>query len=283
MPPPNEGVSIELGDNQIFDPGQIIQVDSPVSWIRQRSGHLFIHGDERYVIEPSSGFSPVTHFDWVRVESPGILDAIPVHQALEHTDFSNLLTHFTRHIFAQLRQVISGGESMGREQLNERIERNEILVNESIKALAGTIPVKGVKANSTGYHENAIIAACQMVSEKENIEFNTPDKSTMDFSGSTSQILESVLRMNNLASRRVTLKGSWWKKDNGHFVGFALSGEPLALIRGSRGYIAHNTVLGEESFVDEAFAETIASNCWCFFESLPSHSLGIWDLVKFSF
>lgn len=96
--------------------------------------------------------------------------------------------------------------------------------------------------------------------------------------------LEELTRLtkdSGMRSRKVALRGKWWKKDNGPLLAYMeKDNEPVALIPVSpRKYKLKNFTNEYSVMIDKTIAQEIKPFAYTFYRSFPNKKLGIWDIV----
>lgn len=96
-------------------------------------------------------------------------------------------------------------------------------------------------------------------------------------------VMEAVARASRCRVREVDLAGSWWTEVGAPLVGVH-DGAPTALLRSSDGgaYDLVNPESGQHIRVDASVASSIDVKAWVLYRPLPSRSVGLAELLRFS-
>ncbi len=135
-------------------------------------------------------------------------------------------------------------------------------------------------AGIDGAEVDRLLAACVMVGADSGITFVRPPPADASPGGDR---VEAIARASRVRSRRVMLRGTWWREDNGPLLAFRAQGKsPVALSYGpARGYTCRDPVDGSETAVDSAVAETLAPFAFTFYAAFPETPLSIHDVIRF--
>ncbi|MET3131145.1 NHLM bacteriocin system ABC transporter ATP-binding protein [Oxalobacteraceae bacterium GrIS 1.11] len=130
-----------------------------------------------------------------------------------------------------------------------------------------------------GGHDDRILAACTLLGVRQGIGFRAAPPA-----GATRHDpVKGIAQASGVRTRKVTLKGRWWRKDNGPLLAFLeQSRDAYALlpIRGG-GYEAIDPDTGTRSTVDADFAATLAPFAHMFYAGLPAKQLTLPDILRF--
>lgn len=92
--------------------------------------------------------------------------------------------------------------------------------------------------------------------------------------------LEFLLHPSGIMRRMVELTGSWYKDGIGPMLGQTVDGKVIALIpRKISGYIYFDHELGKRIKVTSKNAKKIATDAYCFYNSLPTRKIRVVDLM----
>ena len=169
------------------------------------------------------------------------------------------------------------------EKLVERKDLDKEMMGKSIKSLASFDSAEAIVTDTIlPGADDWLWKACLKVAAVRKIDLRFPPK---DLSGNMLEKLDLIMRFSHVKYRKVTLTGVWWKDDNGPlicFVGDDMA--PAALLPHGTGsydlWMENETVPVK---VTEQIAATIRAQAFMLYRPLPSHSLGLVDMLKFFF
>ena len=84
-----------------------------------------------------------------------------------------------------------------------------------------------------------------------------------------------------LRARPVTLKGTWWRADQGALLAYTKTGhQPVALLRDGKRYLLHDSISGRPAVVTDESAAEIDSSAYLFYRPLPQRRINAVTLLK---
>ena len=168
-----------------------------------------------------------------------------------------------------------------------RFEAGDKAFCAALEDIAAVVDEKKIE-EETVQDQSAIVKAARLVAEYDKIGLKTiQDK---NYEGDDALI--ELAKDSNIRLRSVTLKGSWWKNDNGALFGwFAqdpqsenLSLEPAALLPEKwGGYVCVLPKSKRSEKVTEEFAQNIYPSAYMFYKPLKDSRVSIKELLAFAF
>ncbi len=134
------------------------------------------------------------------------------------------------------------------------------------------------KLLETVEHGAPLLAACRLVAAALGASIIPPPDNV-------APSLEDILRSSRLRSRRVSLRGDWWRQDNGPLLGFLQEGSPVALLpaRHGRAYTLVDPRDDRRYLLDEESARKLDSGAVMLYRSLPDAPVnftGLWNFGR---
>jgi NHLM bacteriocin system ABC transporter ATP-binding protein len=127
--------------------------------------------------------------------------------------------------------------------------------------------------------DTALVRACRLVGERDGIEFKGPP--SWETSGRLRDPLASICRASRVRSRRVTLRGEWWKADSGNVLAFIDKTEaPVAVLYSKKGYDIIDPESMTRTRVTKANVETLNWEAYAFYRPLPDVPIDGRGLLK---
>ena len=131
--------------------------------------------------------------------------------------------------------------------------------------------VVGKKADKSGFDthkgfDNTLFATCQLIGDAVGFQFEAP-KFMESYENSTTNQLFAIAQSSKVRVRKIILRGSWWKDENGHLLAFYKKDQrPVALIqKTSTSYVLKDVTTEEEILVDYKIAEQLEPICYMMF------------------
>ncbi|OUD15382.1 hypothetical protein TPSD3_02315 [Thioflexithrix psekupsensis] len=117
-------------------------------------------------------------------------------------------------------------------------------------------------------------AACQILGQHNGLTFNAPLENT-------THPLAHIAA--DVPQRQVRLEENWWQQDSGDLLAFnRIDHRPYALLRHYGKYVAHDPQHQTTHAVNAAFAALLKPKALMFYRPLPSHPVGLVDLLRFA-
>ncbi|RZS99445.1 NHLP bacteriocin export ABC transporter permease/ATPase subunit [Aquimarina brevivitae] len=178
-----------------------------------------------------------------------------------------------------------------RNNLHERIKQKVKLEDErltsslqKLKSIVSGDPKKHIDVSFTEKSsDNPLFKACQFIGNEIGFDFKPPSF-TDDFNTNTTNQLFSIAQASNVRARKIILRGTWWKEENGHLLGFLKDEKtPVALIQKSnQKYILKNPTTGEEIPVTSEIANQLDPISYMFFYGFTGSMNSIKKILGFA-
>jgi NHLM bacteriocin system ABC transporter ATP-binding protein len=119
-------------------------------------------------------------------------------------------------------------------RLARKGEAEERMRSHGLSALAS--PLAGPQLDAAvGEDDDLLVKACRIIGAADGIVFKAPPN--WEAQGRVRDPLAAICRASRVRSRRVTLRGEWWKHDAGNLLAFIEKSEvPVALLYTGEGY-----------------------------------------------
>jgi ATP-binding cassette subfamily C protein len=162
---------------------------------------------------------------------------------------------------------------LSRKAENERQMRARGLVG-LVSVLTGPLLETQVSGEDT-----PLVRACRLVGERVGIRFKAPP--SWETAGRVRDPLASLCRASRVRSRRVSLRGEWWRSDSGSLLAFVNATEaPVALLYTKQGYEVIDPESMTRTRVTPAVASTLDWEAYAFYRPLPDTPIAGGGLVK---
>jgi ATP-binding cassette subfamily C protein len=162
---------------------------------------------------------------------------------------------------------------------DERARTDRARVQAAVGRLVGAVaPRSSRRRTAIGQHD-PLFAACALVGEALGIPLK-PGPAPGAAGGDAP--IQAIARASHLRTRRVALRGAWWTRASGPFVGYrAEDGHPVALLPGARGYQLHDPVDGTVTPVTAAVAASLGPSADTFYTRFDDRPLSALALMSF--
>lgn len=171
-------------------------------------------------------------------------------------------------------------------RITSKLCTDDIKLDETVSELVSIVNTKKNTAkphNNLVSGNNVLLDTCQVIGSKTNIRFVCP-KHQESSNGSYNKQLFIIAQASNVRIRKVMLRGSWWKEENGHMLAFM--GEekhPVALIQKSSGlYTITDLKSNTVKPVTKEIADSLDPAAYMFFFSFNSKMNSIRKIWNFA-
>jgi len=276
---PTTDLLLEPGQNLDVASGKLFRSKEGVVWVTHTRGDLLFVGMEEVAPDPGGSVFPVTQDSWLEAMAETSVKSLATVSILETPGFWRNLEIFYRIVFKceALNKRLAEVDEYNR--LKDRVTSSQNAASRALTSLAAVLedvePPPAAKVN------DALFLACQLVAKFQGITVKPPPDLAAGKAGKDP--LNAIARHSKVRTRKVSLKGEWWRQDAGPLLGF-LSGsrEPVALLPMPRGgYMMHcpgkNTVVPMEA----SAAAGLEWHGYTFYRSFPDEAVNFWRLLKF--
>lgn len=130
---------------------------------------------------------------------------------------------------------------------------------------------------------NDLFATCQVIGDAVGFQFEAP-KFMESYKNSTTNQLYAIAQSSKVRVRKIILRGSWWKDENGHLLAFYKEDKrPVALIQNTPGsYILKDVLTGKQEKVDYEIANLLEPICYMLFYGFNDIMTSVKKIGKFA-
>lgn len=300
-PEPRHPRELGAGEETILEEAGPVRTTGDVLWAQAAEGRFNYLGMSELPLPTASAPSepvdsepsPETVFPlpprlWVESEGAGRLIARSTEDLLARGTLTKLLLPalelYHQRLLQRLRTVLDEREEEERRRAKQRVELDRGTLRSAYTRLLSVLAPEAEAEVSAEELRDPLMAACRRIGDHLGVEIRVPRTPGRLKQGDR---LLAIADASRVRIRRVILRGSWWKHDNGPLVAFRESGEgdektkhPVALVPTSpRSYELVDPVTGERMAVDEDLAEELAGDAHMFYSPLPERRLGLRDLA----
>ena len=226
---------------------------------------------------PRAGVAPGSLTQWVAALTQAILDAPKAGgESAEEAGLDAL----HRAALAALVRQRTEAERKERERMAAAAGQQAAAAGAALRQLAsplrsGSSPFD---AGEGTVFAGPFLRACQAVGKALGVPIRTPRGA-----GLSSEGVEAVARASGIRTRRVALKGEWWRQQGGPMLAFRDSDHrPMAVLPAWGGrYLLWDPVEDRSCRLNRKAAADLEAFAWVFYRPFPARKLGVWDLVSF--
>ncbi|UZO82169.1 NHLP bacteriocin export ABC transporter permease/ATPase subunit [Aquimarina sp. ERC-38] len=277
---------IQLTKNEIAYPHK------GVAWCRVEKGSIAAYGDttDQPLKLPFKNTIPVTASLYVTaLEKETNLKIFTTREVLkDEILFMLSLNQVQEHLFKKLQHRIAAQIKGQETKILNKIQSEKEKLNNSLGKL-GDIVNKKVKnkalntTHSSSTLQNKLHTACQYIGDQAGFNFEYPKNETQKESNTTNQLF-ALAQASKVRTRKIILRGIWWKEENGHLLAFLKeTKEPVALLqKDATHYILKNPETGKETPVTQEVAATLDPISYMFFYGFSETITSVKKLYHFA-
>ncbi|MBW7474046.1 NHLP bacteriocin export ABC transporter permease/ATPase subunit [Paenibacillus oenotherae] len=275
---PSEFDILEQAELQELKPDTTWRTLHPV-WVKLHAGSVHWMGEH-----PLQGggevYIPVTSSSWLETKEPCSIEVRSTVCWLQADAHWQSLYAFHDMAAARLAALRTKERLLEHERLINRTEHDSTLMDKALKQL---VAVTGGNRQKPLIFDSKdpLFMACRIAGEYSDIVIKP---SVRGRKGTQSlNPLHDIAQASGVRSRKVVLKGEWWKEDNGPLVAYLEeSSEPIALVpSSSASYTWTNPASGEGGAVTAEVASKLHPMAYMFYRAFPSKPLGVIDILRF--
>ena len=277
--PPRVYERLEPGASVKLESGRNAACLEPVVWVRHADGASHFVGLTGTLPVMANRYFPLTPRTWLTAATDCTLEVVATEtfqnldgqwQGLEyfHEVVISALA-FEQLLIEEREQVrLKSKLSFDQKQMRSALARLARPLSEHVQRFLLSHDPDG----------DPLMLACQTVGMAAGIKLRPPSKSAY----SSRDPLRDIARSSNVRTRKVLLRGNWWKSDHGPLLGYLQeSRAPVALIPSRHGYHAIDPVTGKEQAVDPGVSQALEPFAQTFYRPFPAKKLDAWDLLLF--
>lgn len=251
-------------------------------WVKLLSDSSELYwSSELPVPQGQAAYVPLTSSGWLETRQAAAVEVRDTPGWLEEDRGLEGLYFFHQVIADRLADLFAKERAQEHERFLRRTEHDHSLMDHAIKRL---LAVTGEEELRSAAFQSAdpLYRACRAVGDYAGMAIRPATRQLKLHS--TRAPIQELAQASGVRTRRVILKGEWWREDHGPLVAFTeLTAEPVALIPTSpSSYSWENTASGERGAVDAQNAAGLSPTAYMLYRTLPARALGVKDIVKFS-
>jgi len=262
-------------------PDESVRAGGALVWVQQQGGGALFMGSERLPGE-EGGLFPLSRHGWLQSEGRGRLAGKATEEALRDELAWPGLEWFHRAAMECVARNLAEDAAAERERLKGAAESDRRHMLRSLGQLSSVLETESSE-DAHGEAQEPLLAACRMVGAALGIPIRTRRGNG---AGRTARDpVAEIAQASRIRTRRVALRGTWWRQDHGPLLAFIEGSEqPVALLPVSpRAYACWDPVAGTKRPVTPALAESLSPFAHTFYRPLPERAVTALDLARLGF
>ena len=285
FPRPASDVSISAGAETVIEKGKRANSEKGVVWLDAAPDHFVYVGMSTLLPATTVPF-PLTQHTWLELTSD-----VETEEKVRGRNTADMLAKGD--LFAGMdlfHETLCDCEFINKrlalvdeyQRLQSKARQSEAAKDAAYDAigavLAGKTPSlsEGMSTSSV----EPVLYACRLAADAAGIKVKAPADKAKD-KPFDDHVL-SIAAASRFRTRKIALRGDWFKKDSGPLVGLTDKGAPVALIpRGKKAYDCVDATTKVRTPVDAEFAATLGLFAHSFYRTLPAGQPSLRDLIRF--
>ena len=294
--------SLSPREHAILEPGQELAVERGVAmpqkghvWVKHLAGDSCFMSRRELRLSSADGFLPVSTRTWLQSVGASTLQVVDTTTLIRQDPTWSSLKRFHRLVLDCIVSNLKQTRRAEVKRLKDKAELDQRVVGNALSRLASVLepPRDLVKTPSLSTFvgeergeslfglvpDDALLVACRWVGRALGLTIQL-QPGAKDWK--SKDPLSDIARASRIRTRRVALRGEWWRNDNGPLLAYTEETKhPVALLPMSAGYELLDSVEQTRLPVTEKVASILAPFAYTFCRPFPERMLTAWDLIKF--
>jgi NHLM bacteriocin system ABC transporter ATP-binding protein len=236
-----------------------------ISWIHLLKGEIEIFSESTPISHEKypEFVAPVSSKLWIKAVTDNVeIRVLSTREVLVEDEIYFLLSlnKLEGYFYAQLNKTIDTQKSEESNHFQEKLIIEEQGLKSTIDKIKSIVsgndaPPLIVQNSSKA---NVLFATCQLIGNK--IGFNLDEPKHIDsYQNSTTNQLYAIAKSSKIRIRKIILRDTWWKEENGHLLAFTKKDKtPVALLqKDSKSYTLKDLSTGAESLINYEVADAL--------------------------
>ena len=204
----------------------------------------------------------------------------------DEIDFMRSLNNLQDYLYAKLLKNNALEIEEEKNRIKEKVSSEASNLSSTLEQLKTIVVGKKNKSfglSSNKNLDNDLFATCQLIGDSVGFQFEAP-KFMESYKNSTTNQLYAIAQSSKVRVRKIILRGSWWKEENGHLIAFYKEDKrPVALIQNTpNSYLLKDVSTGEELKIDYKIAEQLEPICYMLFYGFNDTMTSVRKIGKFA-
>lgn len=281
IPRPQADVKLRAGAETIIPPSQRATARKTVVWVFAPEGHAIFIGMEDLYFQDADFIFPVTTDTWLEFASETKVLSWDTATSIDHSALWNGIEHLHAAVCESefINKTLFNIDELNRQR--SKADHRQSALDDALRSIGSVLEGDRIgRGYSESGTEDPLLAACELVGKELGIPVRAPADTQ---SGGLVEPLLLISKASRFRVRQVVLRGDWWNRDHGPFLGWRTETRaPLALIpRGNTAYDVVDPADGSRVHVTEEIAQTIDPFAETFYRSFRDGALTVFDVIKF--
>lgn len=279
---PKEHKTINPGD-ELFtgDEPAVVVPGAEIVWVTHARGSSHFCGTD--VVVSGQRYLPLSRegSGWLQVAEKSSILCADFNEVQSEDPEWQWLEHLHEVILDSLLYLSKRRDAEERERIKTQKDSDVALAHRTLLHLASPLVGGEAAVIEEGITKDPLLIACRAIGARMGIHFRASAEKNVAVSHRYA--VEVIAKASNTRSRRVLLRGEWWKQGAGPLLGFMKDDDrPVALLpTGETGYEAYDALKNRTTQIDHSSASQLNSFAYSFYRPFPTAKLKGRDLLLF--
>lgn len=261
-----------------------------INWIHLLKGEIDIFSEStRISHEKYPDFvAPVSNKLWIKAVTNDVeIRVLSTREVLIEDEIYFLLSlnKLEGYFYTQLNKIIEIQKSEENSHFQEKLINEELSLKgtlDKIKSIvAGNDAPILVAQNSN--KANILFSTCRLIGNKIGFDLDEP-KHIDSYQNSTTNQLYAIAKSSKIRIRKIILRDTWWKEENGHLLAFTKKDKtPVALLqKNSKSYTLKDLSTDIEPDINYEIADTLEPIGYMFLSGFDSKMSSVKKVLSFA-
>jgi ATP-binding cassette subfamily C protein len=271
-------------ETHLDEAGKAARAGEGVLWVRHLEGSSHLLGEAELALG-GGDLMPVPEGIWLVSAGAARLVSLETEAVLHDEGLWQGLCRFHELCLRYVALQTGRAEHRERERLDRKVELDRSTLRGAYARLASVMQPSAQAVGSLDDAPDPLLAAARLVGAAQGLSIRRPPEWQVE--RQEGDRLTQVCAASRVRSRRVILRGDWWRRDNGPLIGFRIldteqkERRPVALLpTATRSYEMVDPVAQTRTPVDAALAEALSGDAHMLYPPLPERVVTRMDLLR---
>lgn len=282
--------SIDEYANTSLDKNNIAFPSLGICWVQLLHGELEIFSESTKIThEKNPNFiAPVTNKLWIKATEFAEIRVLSTSEVIKEDEIYFLLSinKLENHFYTLLNKIVESQKFEESKHFQDKLIQEEQGLKSTLEKIKSVVSGEKKEINTspvTATANSLLFSTCQLVGEK--IGFNLEQPKHLDtYENSISNQLYAIAKSSKLRIRKVILRDTWWKDENGHLLAFTKKDKtPVALIQKTpTSYVLINPLTETEVAINYEIANELEPIGYMFLSGFDGKMTSIKKVFSFA-
>ncbi|AUC16919.1 NHLP bacteriocin export ABC transporter permease/ATPase subunit [Tenacibaculum sp. SZ-18] len=258
-------------------------------WVELVQGTIGVYtGENKVTLKDEFKFPvPVSNNFWLKAEDNRTqVEVKSTNDILKEEIFFMLsMNNLQEYLYDRLIANFNRAKENERLRIADKVSSEQIKLTSTLEKLKSIISGKAGVIEDSGHTnlDNELFHTCKLIGDAIGFQFEAP-KYIESYEKNTANQLQAIAQASKVRVRKIILRGSWWKDENGHLLAFKKKEKtPVALIQQTpTSYVMKDVVTGNEEVVDYKIAEELDPISYMFFYGFEGTISSVREIGNFA-